>query len=75
MNLNVKYCDLMSERGIAEMAMARQQLGKHFPTAVDSQAAIGELLEAMFSVLLVPRLYNEDQRYKLVISKRHCPDQ
>jgi hypothetical protein len=56
MNLNVKYCDMMPERGIAEMTMARQQLGKHFPTAMDLQATTGELLEAKFSVMLVLRL-------------------
>jgi hypothetical protein len=41
MNLKVKYCGMMHERGIAEVAIARQQLGKHFPTAMPSQAIIG----------------------------------
>lgn len=70
MNLNVKYCGMLHERGIAEAAIVRQRFGKHFPTALYLQATIGKLLEAMFSVLHVPLLYN-DQWYKLVISIRH----
>jgi hypothetical protein len=38
---------------------------------MDLQATIGKLMEAMFSVVLVPLLYNDDQWYKLVISIRH----
>jgi hypothetical protein len=39
-------------------AVARQRLRKHVSPATHKQATIGELLEAVFSLRSVPRLYN-----------------
>jgi hypothetical protein len=44
-----------------ELAIVRQQLGKHTPIATDMHATT-ELLEAVFSLWSVPRLYNEGQQ-------------
>jgi hypothetical protein len=49
-----------------EMAFARQQLDKHMSTVTDTHAAVEELLEIMFSVWSLPRLYREDTQEKLV---------
>jgi hypothetical protein len=43
-----------------EMVFARQQLNKLMSTVTDTHAAIEELLEIMFSVWSLPRLYSED---------------
>jgi hypothetical protein len=43
-----------------ETAVARHQLGEHVSTETNQEAII-ELLEAMFSIRYVLRLYNEDQ--------------
>lgn len=43
------------------MATARQQFGKHTPITMDMHPIIEELLEAMFSVQSVTRIYNKDQ--------------
>jgi hypothetical protein len=46
----------------AETAVARQWLSRrHVMAATDTHVTIEELLEAVFSVRSVPRLYNEDQ--------------
>jgi hypothetical protein len=46
----------------AERAVARQWLSsRHVKAATDTQAKTKELLEAVFSMRSVPRLYNEDQ--------------
>jgi hypothetical protein len=42
-----------------ERAIAKQQLSNHRSTAADTHATIEELFEAMFSMLTMPRLYNE----------------
>jgi hypothetical protein len=47
--------------GSVNMQVARQWLSsRHVIAATDTHAAIEELLEAVFSVPSVPRLYNED---------------
>jgi hypothetical protein len=38
-----------------ETAVIMQRLGKHIPTATDTHATIEELLDAVFSVRLVPK--------------------
>jgi hypothetical protein len=43
-----------------ETAIARQRHGKHVSVAVDMHATVEELLEAVFSMWSVPRLYNEN---------------
>jgi hypothetical protein len=53
----------------AEVAIAKQWHGKHVSTAVNQHATIEELLEAVFSMQSVPRLYSEDQWEKLVSRK------
>jgi hypothetical protein len=45
-----------------EMVIAKQRLGKHAPVARDMQATMEELLEAMFSMQFIQRLYNESQQ-------------
>jgi hypothetical protein len=45
-----------------ETFTVRQRLGKHVPAATNTKAKIEELLETVFSVGSVPRLYNEDPR-------------
>jgi hypothetical protein len=49
-----------------EAAIARQRRGKHVSAATNQHATIEGVLEAVFSVWSVPRLYSEDQREKLV---------
>jgi hypothetical protein len=49
-----------------EVTVARQQRSKHAPTATDMHATIEELLEGVFSVQSILRLYNKDQRDQLV---------
>jgi hypothetical protein len=44
------------------VAAAKQWLGKHAPTATNSHATTEELLEMMFSMQSVSRLYNKDHR-------------
>jgi hypothetical protein len=41
------------------MADARQQRGKHASKVMNTHATIEELLEVVFSVPSVPRLYSE----------------
>jgi hypothetical protein len=41
-----------------ETSIARQRLGKHVPAGTNTQATIEELLETVFSVVSVLRLYN-----------------
>jgi hypothetical protein len=48
-----------------EMAVARQRLGKHVSAAVDTHATI-EVLETVFSMRSVPKLYSESHRVKFV---------
>jgi hypothetical protein len=43
------------------MSTARQWLGKHAPMAADAHTTI-ELLEAVFSMWSVLRLYDKEQR-------------
>jgi hypothetical protein len=43
-----------------ETAVAKQGLGKQVSSARNNQAKIEELLEAMFSMWSVPRLYKGD---------------
>jgi hypothetical protein len=38
-----------------ETAVAMQRFGKHVPTAINTRATIDELLDAVFSMRLVPR--------------------
>jgi hypothetical protein len=45
-----------------EAAIARQRRCKHISAANIQHAIVDELLEAVFSVRSVPRLYSEDQR-------------
>jgi hypothetical protein len=45
-----------------EAATAKQQCGKHVSTAMNQQATIKELTEAVFSVRVAPWLYSEDQQ-------------
>jgi hypothetical protein len=52
------------EAGIAEpeqKVVARKQLDKHSSAATNTNATIGELLEAMFSMRSVPRLHTDDE--------------
>jgi hypothetical protein len=49
-----------------EAATARQQISKHAPTATDMHATLEELLDEVFSILSIMRLYSEDHREKLV---------
>jgi hypothetical protein len=49
-----------------ETAIARQWLSKHVPAATDIYATTEKLLEAVFSMQCVPRLYNEHQCDKSV---------
>jgi hypothetical protein len=49
-----------------ETAVARQRLDKHLAAALDMHATIEELLEALFSVWFVPKLYSESHQEKLV---------
>jgi hypothetical protein len=51
-----------------EMVIARQCYGKHVPVATDTHTAIQELQGAVFSMHFVPRLCNNDQYGKLVMS-------
>jgi hypothetical protein len=44
------------------MFIARQWLGKHVPAVMDIYAMIGKLLEAVFSVWFMLRLYNKAQQ-------------
>jgi hypothetical protein len=44
------------------MFIARQWLGKHVPAVTDIYAMIEKLLEAVFSVWFMLRLYNKDQQ-------------
>jgi hypothetical protein len=48
-----------------ETVIARQWLGKHASVAKDMHATMEELLDVVFSMWSVPRLYN-DKREKLV---------
>jgi hypothetical protein len=43
------------------MAVAREWLGKHASAATDMHATIEELLEAVFSMRSMQRLYKESQ--------------
>jgi hypothetical protein len=45
-----------------DAAIARQQHGKKVSVATDMYATTEELLETMFSMWSVPRIYNEDKR-------------
>jgi hypothetical protein len=45
-----------------EMIIARQWFGKHVPVAMNIHTT--ELLEVVFSMQSMPRLYNEDQQDK-----------
>jgi hypothetical protein len=49
-----------------EVAIATQSCGKHISAAINQHATTDELLEAVFSVWFVPRLYSKDQQEKLV---------
>jgi hypothetical protein len=42
--------------------MSKHLPGKHVPTAADTYATIEEVLEAMFSIWSMLRLYNEHQQ-------------
>jgi hypothetical protein len=44
------------------MTIARQQYAKHMSVSTDTHATTEKLLEAVLSVLSVPRLYNETLR-------------
>jgi hypothetical protein len=48
-----------------EAAIARQQDSKHVSAAMNQDATTEELLEVVYSVQSVLRLYNEDQWKKL----------
>jgi hypothetical protein len=48
-------------------SIARQWLGKHIPAATNMHTT-EELLEALFSMLSMSRLYNEDQQDKSALS-------
>jgi ribosome-interacting GTPase 1 len=50
-----------------EMAVARQRHFKYLFAAANKHAAIEKLLEAVFSVSPVPRLYNKEQSEMLVV--------
>jgi hypothetical protein len=49
-----------------EVAIARQRSSKRVSAAMNQHTTIEELLEGVFSVWSAPKLYNEDQREKLV---------
>jgi hypothetical protein len=51
-------------------AVARGRLGKEFSAATDMHATIEELLEAVFSIRSVQRLYTGDRKRKLVLGPR-----
>jgi hypothetical protein len=58
MDINNTVAYLLKAR-IVETAVAREQLCKHIvPVATKEYAIMGELLEVVFSVQSVPRLYN-----------------
>jgi hypothetical protein len=55
--------------GIVEQidaAIAMQRCGKHISAAVNEYATVEELLEAVFSMQSVPRLYRKNQQEMLV---------
>jgi hypothetical protein len=56
--------------GTNKVAIARQLCGKRASAAVNKRATIENLLEAMFSMPSLPRVYSEDEREKLVRSWR-----
>jgi hypothetical protein len=49
-------------RGVFYVTVARQQLSKCISAAMNQHATIEELLEVVFSMQSLPRLYNEDQQ-------------
>jgi hypothetical protein len=53
-----------------ETSIIRQWLGKHVPSARNTQAAKEEFLEALFSVGSAPRLYNEEPRPAEIMTER-----
>jgi hypothetical protein len=66
-NINIVTWHLKG--GIVEpeqMAAVRLCLSKHMSAAMDMPATIEELLEAVFSMQSMPRLYSEGHREKFV---------
>jgi hypothetical protein len=49
-----------------EVVIARQQSGKHVSTVINQNTTTEELLEVVFSVWYMPKLYSEDQHEKSV---------
>jgi hypothetical protein len=49
-----------------EAAIAMHQLSKHAPTTTDTHATVEGLLEVVFSMQSMLRIYNEDQWDQLV---------
>jgi hypothetical protein len=49
-----------------EMAVARQRLSKHFPTATNTHTTVEELLVVVFSMQSVLSLYDEDHAIFIV---------
>jgi hypothetical protein len=49
-----------------DAAISRQWNDEHVSAAKNQHATIAELLEAVFSMQSLPRLYGEDQREKLI---------
>jgi hypothetical protein len=43
------------------VVIAKQRRGKHFSAATNQHATIEELLETVFSMLSMPRLYKEEE--------------
>jgi hypothetical protein len=49
-----------------DAVVARQRCGKNLSAAMNEQATVEELLEAVFSMQSVPKPYSENQQEKLV---------
>jgi hypothetical protein len=56
-----------------QAAVARQQCGRHISTVTNQDITKEELLGVVSSVQSTPKLYNEDQREKLVSRRQESP--
>jgi hypothetical protein len=66
---NLVYCDMMAKsqsRGMNENSCCYAKDGQHVSTAMNQHTTIEEMLEVVFFMLSMLRLYNEDQWGNLV---------
>jgi hypothetical protein len=52
------FCSESWNNGKKEIAIAKQQRSKHIPTTINKYAITEELLEAVFSIQSMTRLYS-----------------